>query len=113
MIDKNDYEARLMYILLQYLEINEIDLEIVEALGVEVEYDEAQKQLTELANTLGVDKKEVEFGALEKFSNVDAFHENPTDEMRLEQLRKQIQVAYKFIANLAIDLKNEIEKVEK
>jgi len=113
MIDKNDYEARLMVILIQHLENNNIDLETIEALGVEREYDEAQKRLKELSELLGVNKSDAGFAALEKFSNVDAFHDNPSDEMMLEQSRKQIQVAYKFIANLAFDLKNEIEKVEK
>lgn len=69
--------------------------------------------LTSISELLLADHEDVLYALLNKFSDVDSFNESPSEEMLTSENYKMIDTLLTTCIELATDLKNEIEKVEK
>lgn len=108
----NDKKARLLMILMfAYDEMNK---------NVGKHQSELDKTISELDHVLApmsamlrVDDDDVLYALLNKFSGVDSFNDNPSEEMLTSENYKMINTLLTTCIGLATDLKNEIEKVAK
>ena len=69
--------------------------------------------LNSISGMLLAEHEDVLYALLNKFANVASFNENPSDEMLTSENYKMIDTLLTTCIDLATDLKNEIEKVEK
>lgn len=108
----NDKKARLLTILLYaYNDMNKkVGVHESELENTILELDSVMSPMSDM---LRVDKDDVLYALLNKFSGVDSFHENPSEEMLTSENYKMINTLLETCIELATDLKNEIEKVEK
>lgn len=108
----NDKKARLLTILLYAFE------EMNKNVGshqskLENTILELNSVLSPMSSMLQVDRDDVLHALLNKFSGVDSFHDNPSEDMLTSENYTMIDTLIKTCIDLATDLKNEIEKVEK
>lgn len=108
----NDKKARLLMLLMFAFDemnksVGDHKSELEHTLG---KLDEV---LNSISGMLRVDKEDVPHALLNKFSGVDSFHDNPSEEMLTSENYKMINTLITTCIGLATDLKNEIEKVEK
>lgn len=108
----NDKKARLLTILLYaYKDMNEnVGVHESELENTILELDSVMSPMSDM---LRVDKDDVLYALLNKFSGVDSFHKNPSEEMLTSENYKMIDTLLTTCIGLATDLKNEIEKVAK
>jgi len=108
----NDEKARLLTILMFAYDGMNKDVGSYKS-----ELQTTAKQLVDVMSSigemLGVDINSAIYALLNEFSSVDSFHDNPSEEMLTSENYKMIDTLIKTSINLATDLKNEIEKVEK
>lgn len=108
----NDKKARLLTILLYAFEEMNKNVGVHQS-ELENTILELNSVLSPMSDMLRVDKDNVLYALLNKFSGVDSFHENPSEEMLTSENYKMIDTLITTCIDLATDLKNEIEKVEK
>lgn len=108
----NDKKARLLTILMYSYNVmdktvGDYESELENTLG------ELTNVLDSISEMLQVGHDDVLYALLNKFSSVDSFHENPSEEMLTSENYKMIDTLLETCIGLVTDLKNEIEKVEK
>lgn len=108
----NDKKARLLTILMYSYNVmdktvGDYESELENTLG------ELTDVLDSISEMLQAGHDDVLYALLNKFSSVDSFHENPSEEMLTSENYKMINTLLTTCIELATDLKNEIEKVEK
>ena len=108
----NDKKARLLTVLM--FALDEMDKNVGKNHDkLESTINDLSSVLDEIAYMLKVDNNDVLYGLLHKFSGVDAFHPDPTEKMLVSESYKMLDTVVKACAELAKDLKIEIEKAEK
>lgn len=108
----NNEKARLLTVLM--FALDEMNKEVGKNIyKLRATVNELSDVLNETAHMLRVDENDVLYGLLNTFSGVDSFHPDPTEEMLHSENYKMLDNLVKTCMELATDLKNEIEKVEK